>query len=169
MKLNEIFSVEYGNKFDLNKMIEVEEFEKGCVNFVSRSSRNLGISAIVKEIDGVTPYAPGGITVSLGGTYLLSSFVQLYPFYTAQNVAVLYPKKEMTFNEKLYYALCIRGNRYRYSAFGREANRTLRTLEVPSKCPDWVKKIPFPMKEGMPSHDYWVEFVKQHAFKNENP
>lgn len=138
--LNQLFNVEYGNKFDLNKM-ELRSKARGGINFVNRSSRNSGVSATVAPVPGVPPYAAGNITVSLGGSFLLSSFVQLEKFYTGQNVAVLTPKKEMTFAENLYICLCIRHNRFRYSAFGREANRTLRTLPVPdrSEFPSWLK------------------------------
>ena len=41
----------------------------------------------------------------------------------------------MTFKEKLFYCLCLGKNRFRYSAFGREANRTLGTIEVPAEMP----------------------------------
>jgi hypothetical protein len=44
-------------------------------------------------------------------------------------------------NGLITVALGIRKNRFRYSAFGREANRTLRTLSVPcvEEFPDWIK------------------------------
>jgi hypothetical protein len=47
----------------------------------------------------------------------------------------------MSFAEELYICLCIRHNRFRYSAFGREANRTLRTLPVPDRSafPSWLE------------------------------
>jgi Type I restriction modification DNA specificity domain len=138
--LNRLFNVEYGNKFDLNKM-ELRSKAQGGVNFVNRSSRNCGVSATVAPVAGLPPYEAGLITVSLGGSFLLSSFVQLERFYTGQNVAVLTPKEPMTFAEKLYVCLSIRHNRFRYSAFGREANRTLRTLPIPdrSEFPDWLE------------------------------
>jgi hypothetical protein len=46
----------------------------------------------------------------------------------------------MSLDIKLYYCLCIEANRFRYSTFGREANRTLRTLLVPdlASVPAWV-------------------------------
>lgn len=137
--LNEIFTVIYGNKLDLNKMTPCS-LADGGVSFVGRSSQNHGVSQTVQRIANIEPYPSGLITVALGGTKILSSFVQEQPFYTAQNVAVLSPKLEMTFTEKLYICLCIRHNRFRYSAFGREANRTLRTLPVPepSEFPSWV-------------------------------
>jgi len=98
----------------------------------------------------VPPYAAGNITVSLGGSKLLSSFVQPDRFYTGQNVAVLSPKSPMTFVEKLYVCLSIRHNRFRYTAFGREANRTLRTLPVPTKdeFPEWLGDLDLSEMEG---------------------
>lgn len=139
-KLNEIFDVTYGNKFDLNKMNHLP-LSAGGVNFVGRSSQNHGVSGTVVPMSDVPPYEAGLITVALGGTKLLSSFVQEQPFYTAQNVAVLDSKSAMSFAEKLFVCLCIRHNRFRYSAFGREANRTLRILLVPEphEFPDWVR------------------------------
>ncbi|RKI64562.1 hypothetical protein D7X55_17775 [Corallococcus sp. AB049A] len=143
-RLNELFDVSYGSKLDLNKMSTVRAGNPRAVNFVSRSSRNHGISAHVEMIPDIAPFDAGLITVALGGTKLLSSFVQERPFYTAQNVAVLRPKKAMTFAEAVYYCVCIRHNRFRYSAFGREANRTLKTLEVPARnaVPTWVFDAP---------------------------
>jgi Type I restriction modification DNA specificity domain len=135
--LVELFEVVYGNKLDLNKMHRA----RGGVRFVGRSSRNHGVTAVVARIPGVTPFESGLITVALGGSKLLSSFVQEIPFYTAQNVAVLKPRLEMSFGEKLFMCLCIRHNRSRYSAFGREANRSLKDLLVPepSEFPAWTR------------------------------
>lgn len=139
-KLNELFEVTYGHKLDLNKMTLLPR-AKGGINFVGRSSQNHGVSGTVSPLKGLPPYEAGLITVALGGTKLLSSFVQEHSFYTAQNVAVLYPRSEMTFAEKLFVCIAIRHNRFKYSAFGREANRTLRELLIPdlSEFPTWVR------------------------------
>ncbi len=138
-KLNELFEVSYGNKLDLNKMKPLSR-EKGGINFVGRSSQNHGVSGTVAEIENIPPYAAGLITVALGGTKLLCSFIQEHRFYTAQNVAILKPRTPMSFPVKLFYCLAIRHNRFRYSAFGREANRTLREISVPApdEIPAWV-------------------------------
>lgn len=140
--LNELFEVTYGNKLDLNKL-KALPLAQGGVNFVGRSSRNHGVSGYVEPLVGIQAYEAGLITVALGGSKLLSAFVQEAPFYTAQNVAVLRPKHPMTFQQKLYMCLAIRQNRFRYSAFGREANRTLRTLLVPelTEFPSWVGSV----------------------------
>jgi len=139
--LNSIFDVSYGNKFDLNKMKALQRGHPSAINFVGRSSQNHGVSALVQKVEGVLPFPAGLITVALGGTKLLSSFVQQQPFYTAQNVAVLTPLADMSFDQLLYVCLCIRHNRSRYSAFGREANRTIRELLVPkvSAFPEWLQ------------------------------
>jgi hypothetical protein len=46
----------------------------------------------------------------------------------------------MSLDTKLYYCLCIEANRFRYSTYGREANRTLKTIQVPvlHHVPSWV-------------------------------
>ena len=87
--LNEIFNIKYGNQLDLYRL-DVDT--NGEINFVSRSSQNLGVVAKVNLLKEVTPFDAGLITVTLGGTYLLSSFVQQSKFYTAQNIKVLEPK-----------------------------------------------------------------------------
>lgn len=141
-QLNELFYVTYGNKLDLNKLAALP-LKSGGVNFVGRSSQNNGVSSSVAPIQNLEPYEEGLITVALGGSKLLSAFVQENPFYTAQNVAVLRPKQPMMFKQKLFMCLAIRHNRFRYSAFGREANRTLRTLIVPdiSEVPAWISEF----------------------------
>src|SRR5699024_9459949 len=76
--LNELFLVEMGNKFDFSKMTQ----EQPSVNFVSRISFDNGVVGVVDHLEEVAPYPAGKITVSLGGSYLGSFFVQDEPFYT---------------------------------------------------------------------------------------
>ncbi len=137
IELQEIFDVSYGNKFDLNKMVK-SEFG---INFIGRTAKNNGTTAVVEEIANVTPYSSGCITVALGGS-VLSSFLQPKAFYTGQNVAVLEAKSDMTDAEKLFYCHSIQSNAYRFSTCGREANRFLRALLLPSfdEIPAWVKQ-----------------------------
>ncbi|MFA6255735.1 MAG: restriction endonuclease subunit S [Candidatus Absconditabacterales bacterium] len=132
-KLRSLFDVTYGTKFDFNKMeICEDDFPEG-INFVSRTSQNNGIVAKVKKNNNKSPLDKGQITVSLGGSYVLSAFLQLEEFYTAQNVAVLKPLEKLSERELFYYCMCITKNRFRYGAFGREANVTLKDLLIPSK------------------------------------
>lgn len=130
--LNTIFDVQYGNQLDLYKLDSDEESE---INFVSRTRQNLGVVAKVSRLDNIEPFPAGLITVTLGGSYLLSSFIQEQPFYTAQNVKVLAPKYKMSYKEKLFYCKAIEMNRFRYTSHGREANKTLDFLMIPLKVP----------------------------------
>ena len=176
--LTEIFDVSYGNKFDLNKMEAVSGGEN-VVAFVGRSSQNNGVSAFVRPRPNVEPFEAGNLTVALGGSKVLSSFVQMHAFYTAQNVSVLKPKKALGFNQKVYYCVCIRHNRFRYSAFGREANRTIGDLRVPETIdiPDWVNSteeqdisgIAQPSDEGaaLPPVSEWKHFRLEDLFEFE--
>lgn len=130
--LNQLFEIEYGNQFDLNKMSRVN----GDINFVSRSRENLGVVAKVAMYQEVESYPAGLITITLGGTYLLSSFVQQEKFYTAQNIKVLTPRNDMSLEEKIFYCLAVSRNRFKYTSHGREANITLDTLLVPDSMPE---------------------------------
>jgi len=136
MKVKDLFDVCQGNSFELMNM---ELSDNSDINFVSRTSQDNGVVAQVSEDDKVKPFSSGCITVALGGS-VLSSFVQLKPFYTAFHIAVLKPKKEMTLQEKLYYCMCIQANAYRYS-YGRQANKTLKDIDLPDVIPEWVSSV----------------------------
>ena len=170
--IGQLFHVKTGSKLDFGKMTVDEQ----GIAFVSRSSRNNGIAGFVEPVENAKKFDNGAITVALGGTYVLSAFVQPVDFYTAQNVAVLVPKSEMTLPQKLYYCHCISMNRYRYSAFGREANRTLKDILVPdiSDIPEFVMSaqtldfsiIEKPLRDIFLSFDIeaWKEFKYDDIF-----
>lgn len=147
--LNKVFVVGHGNKLDLNKMSQCGPSD-AAIAFVGRSGERNGFVAFVERIDAVEPYASGLITVALGGS-ALSSFVQPRPFYTAQNIDVLTPRMAMSLDMKLYYCLCVEANRFRYSTFGREANRTLKTLAVPApeSVAPWIEGTAEEAVEGL--------------------
>lgn len=136
--INEIFDIRYGNQFDFSKM-ELSN-EETAINFISRGSSNNGLVGHVKKYQDIEPFKAGLITVTMGGSYLLASFVQPAPFYTAQNVKVLSPKSPMTIQELLFYCAAIQHNRFRYHSHSREANSTFDNLIVPSldEIPLWV-------------------------------
>ena len=91
---------------------------------------------MVKKIDGVTPQAPGTLSCAGGGS-VLETFVQIKPYYSGRDLYVLTPKTKMSLAEKLYYCMCIKANAYKYS-YGRQANKTLKNIELPGVVPDWV-------------------------------
>lgn len=136
MVVEDLFYVYSGSKLDYGKQTKSAD----GINFVSRNSNNNGVVGKVVLEEGMKVFKKGDITVPLGGSYLLSAFVQNEDFVTAQNVNVLRPKKEMTEIEKWFYCYSLRLNRFKFSAFGREVNKYINDIELPNKIPDWVYK-----------------------------
>ncbi len=66
--LNTIFNIQYGNQFDLYKLDSNKERE---INFVSRTSQNLGVVAKVSRLENIEPFPAGLITVTLGGVLFI--------------------------------------------------------------------------------------------------
>lgn len=132
--ISDLFNVYYGTNHEFNAL----ELDKNGVNFVSRSAKNNGVAAKVKLLSETPPIQGGVLTVAGGGS-VLETFLQLEPFYSGRDLFYLVPKDKMTVEELLYFASCIKANRFRYS-YGRQANRTLKDIKVPSKCsvPSWV-------------------------------
>jgi hypothetical protein len=164
--LKDIFNIEYGNQLDLNKLVIDKE---NGVNFISRSKKNLGVQTKVRKISNKTLFKKGSITVTLGGSYLLSAFVQQNSFYTGQNIKVLTPKIKLTDLEKKFYCYVISHNRFRYTSHGREANKTLDYLPVPTKenIPKWVytTKIPKIIKKPLINNEYNLNIKTWQYFK----
>lgn len=139
--LNELFDVRYGHSLELNRLKRADS-ETG-IAFVSRKMDDNGVSAFV-ERNGLKPASAGELSCALGGHGVLSTFLQERPFYTGRDVAILTPKQPLDRAQMLFYALCIRVNRYRYS-YGRQANKTLWRLPVPppNEIPGWVTDAEF--------------------------
>ena len=135
--VSEIFDVRYGHSLELNRL-EQSNRENG-VAFVSRQMGQNGISSYVAPIVELIPAPAGDISCALGGNGVLTTYVQEADFYCGRDVAILRPKVPMTKQQTLFYCLCIKSNRYRYS-YGRQANRTLQKLLVPTidEIPSWV-------------------------------
>ncbi len=163
--LDEVFDIVYGNQLDLNKL-EIDL--KNGINFISRSKENLGVQTKIKNIANKTLFKKGSITVTLGGSYLLSSFVQKEDFYTAQNIKVLTPKQSLTDLQKKFYCYVIEHNRFRYTSHGREANKTLDKLLVPSidNISSWVSttKIALPNKKRLSNRNYSLKISQWKYF-----
>lgn len=146
VEISELFYVTYGHKLDLNKMRVVSD----GIAFVNRTGFNNGVVAYVEQLSDQEPSPAGSLTIALGGS-VLSTFLQVKPFYTGQNVAIAIPKIKMSNANLLYYATAIQRNKFRYSTCGREANRTFRTLLIPdlSEIPSWIQKADVDMYDGI--------------------
>ncbi len=142
-RIDDIFDVEYPRTMVLNK----QKLDPTGVNFVSSKGTNNGVAARISETEKHKKYKAGAITVALKGS-VMSAFLQASDFYIAHQTAVLYPKKKMSDNEKLFYCVCIRSNKYRFN-YGRQADRTLREIHIPCRenVPTWVNEIDISMFE----------------------
>lgn len=119
-----LFIIDSGTKLDKIRMTN----EKPSVNFVGRANANNGVTDFIDEIEGVKPYDAGCLTISLGGEYLGSCFIQEKPFYTSQNVNVLIPRHYMSdYCKKFISTMIFREGRLRYKAFIDELNRHMKT------------------------------------------
>ena len=138
--VSEIFDVRYGHSLELNAL-ELSNPTNG-VAFVSRQMGHNGISAYVAPIDDLEPAPAGDISCALGGNGVLTTYIQEADFYCGRDVAILRPRMPLTKQQILYYCLCIKTNRYRYS-YGRQANKTLSGLIIPSvgEVPKWVASV----------------------------
>jgi len=150
--LYDLFNIDSGSKLDRVKMTD----KNPCINFVGRSGINNGVTAVVDVIESIEPYSPGLLTLSLGGAYLGSCFVQDKSFYTSQNVIVLIPKFEMSLQVKQFLCSVIfkEGNTH-YKAFIDELNKHIKTdfsFPLPVNCngeidiqyiEDYIKKLPY--------------------------
>lgn len=144
----ELFIIDSGTKLDRVKMSNVFP----TINFVGRANANNGVTDFIDEIPGIEPYDAGLMTVSLGGEYLGSSFIQDKPFYTSQNVNVLIPKHEMSYYCKKYIATMIfKEGRLHYKAFIDELNRHMKT--------DFTILLPVDEKENI-DWDYMEQYMR---------
>lgn len=144
VELQELFDVCYGVNLELNKL----KISSDGINFVSRTSKNNGVSAKVLAINGLAPIPAGVLTVAGGGS-VLETFLQTEPFYSGRDLYYLQPKIDLSDAQKLFYCVCIKANQYKYS-YGRQANRTLKYLLVPSveELPDWVNNTNIEQYDG---------------------
>ncbi|WP_330465146.1 restriction endonuclease subunit S [Micromonospora zamorensis] len=138
MRLDALFHSKRGHDLDRNSLEDAEA--PAGVNYVSRVGRNNGVSGRVLLPSGFSPEPAGALTVALGSrNFAMATFVQPEPFATGQNIQILTPRNpDMPLVERLWWASCITANRFRFG-FGRYANRTLDSLELPDSLPDWLK------------------------------
>ena len=120
--LSELFTVENGVAATGLLRSETKRSEN-WVPFIRPSYRqSTSIDAYVNKylVPQEKVYPKGTLYVSTNGqgshTY---SYVSATEFVPNSDVAVLKPKRDMTLREKLFYAMCISRNRYKFS-YGRK-------------------------------------------------
>ena len=146
--LYDIFEIDPGTKLDKAKMDTTEP----KINFVGRSNFNNGITQKVNKIQGLNPYDSGCLTLALGGAYLGSCFIQEEPFYTSQNVVVLIPKENITFEAKQFIATAIfKESQNNYRAFIKELNAHIKR--------DFVIKLPV-TESDTPDYNFMTKYIR---------
>lgn len=147
-KISDIFNIRYGLNLELNNCEEVDFDFPNSVNFVSRTAENNGIATRVKIINGVEPQKAGLVTVAGGGS-VLSTFLQIEPFYSGRDLYVLESKNDISNEAKLFIITIIKKNKYKYS-YGRQANRTLQ---------DIILELPVDFY-GNPDYDFMTKYIE---------
>lgn len=137
--LKELFTPIYGVNLELVNIEECEKKDYNSIRFVSRTEFHNGVSAYVKRIDEVKSNPAHTISVAVSGS-VLSSFYQDTEYYSGRDLYYLIPKRKMSKEEMIFYALCIKTNKYKYN-YGRAANKTLKDILLPAKIPNDFKKI----------------------------
>ena len=66
------------------------------------------------------------------------SYVSSFSFVPNSNVTVLLPKRAMNLQEKLYYAMCISKNRYKFSYGRKPKGQRLKEVLLPEYPPKYV-------------------------------
>lgn len=147
-----LFDVKYGINMELNACTETDKDDPEAIAFVARTSENNGISAFVKPEEGKIPQPANTITVAGGGS-VLSTFLQIRPFYSGRDLYLLIPKQEISNYMKLFIVTVLQAEKYRFN-YGRQANKTLPdlNLHLPATAdgePDWqfmedyIKSLPY--------------------------
>lgn len=150
--VKELFDVRYGINMELNACTETNKNDPEAIAFVARTSENNGVSAFVKPEEGKTPQPAYTITVAGGGS-VLSTFLQIRPFYSGRDLYLLLPKQEISNYAKLFIVTVLQAEKYRFN-YGRQANKTLPDLNLHLPItsdgkPDWqfmedyIKSLPY--------------------------
>lgn len=136
------FDVVYGTNLELTHLV----LDSKGTNFVARGSKNNGVVAKVRNVPDIEPNPGNTISVSAGGS-VMESFLQKEPYYSGRDVYYLRPKIALSDKQLLYYCMCLRANRFKFS-YNRQANKTLRELDIPSiqEIPGWVDAVAIPDK-----------------------
>lgn len=110
----DLFKVERGAFHSLS------DLDPGPYMTVSRVVTDNGVVGYFERPDGATIYPAGTITVS---TLVGDAFVHMDEFIASDNVLILLPRREMTLTTRLFIALMLNQQTWRYS-YGRQCYRT---------------------------------------------
>jgi hypothetical protein len=149
-KVSDLFEIKNGLSSSLVKNITEKANEDYNIAYLrpSNSMQNTVAGYLnKKDIDSKYIFEPESIFVSTDGAGSHSySYVSSFVFVPNSNVCVLVPKKTLNYNEKVFYALCITRNRYKFSYGRKPKGKRLADIIIPDldQIPSWVYKTPIP-------------------------
>ena len=134
-RLDELFEVRNGLASQ-DVVRSSHKLNDNWVPFIRPSYRqDASIDAYVNKylVPSDSLYPQGTLYVSTNGqgshTY---SYVSATEFVPNSDVAVLKPKRKMTLREKLFYAMCISRNRFKFSYGRKPKGEKLEAIMLPS-------------------------------------
>jgi hypothetical protein len=144
MKLEQLFDVKNGLASSAVEVLSKPVL--GAVPYIrpaSKQQRTIAGWVQKASVGQANIYPSETLFVSTDGegshTY---AYVARFEFIPNSNVSVLIPKREMSLQEKVFYARCITMNRYRFSYGRKPKGDRLKQIELPDTAPVWVNEIP---------------------------
>lgn len=132
--LSNIFDCKSGLQSNLVERFQTKESSQFIPYLRPSYRQSTSIDAFVNKstIDTKYIFPEGTIYVSTDGqgshTY---SYVSAFEFVPNSNITVLLPKREMSLQEKLFYAGCITINRYKFSYGRKPKGDRLKSVKIP--------------------------------------
>lgn len=140
MKLEELFNVRNGVVSTGLSILPVPAANHiPYLRPASTQQRTISGWVAEKEVGSKNIYPEGTLFVSTNGEGSHSyAYVSRFRFACNSDVSALLPKREMSLNEKVYYARCITMNRYKFSYGRKPKGDRLKKIDLPEIAPDWV-------------------------------
>ncbi len=139
--LSSLFQVHNGLASSQVEVKEEPEFETD-IRYIRPSQSYAGsIAGYVdsSQVDDKYIYPDNTIYVSTDGQGSHSyTYVSSFDFIPNSNVSALIPKIEMTLQEKIFYAVCITSNRFKFSYGRKPKGDRLKEIMIPACPPDFV-------------------------------
>lgn len=139
--LEQLFVVENGIASSQVIRNEIKENENWIPYIRPSYRQETSIDAFVnkKLVPDEKIFPAGTLYVSTDGQGSHTfSYVSTFEFVPNSNVSVLIPYRNMSLQEKLYYAQCITNNRYKFSYGRKPKGDRLKTVLIPEYPPEYV-------------------------------
>lgn len=137
MRLDQLFTIKNGvSSTGLSIETTKQRHHLPYLRPASTQERTLAGWVWLRDIDSDDIYPSESLFVSTDGEGSHSyAYVSSFEFVANSNVSVLIPKRPMSRIEKLYYALCITRNRWRFSYGRKPKGKRLASIELPERMP----------------------------------